>query len=56
MFLFLIINFIELYEFEEDGFKNIYWSVNYPWPMSNRDVSFNILHCDACKSQTISIL
>lgn len=27
----------ELYEFEEDGVKNIYWSVNYPWPMSNRD-------------------
>ena len=43
MFLFLIY-FIELYEFEEDGVKNIYWSVNYPWPMSNRDVSFSTLH------------
>ena len=34
--------FLELYEFEEDGVKSIYWNVNYPWPMSNRDVSFEI--------------
>lgn len=27
----------ELYEFEADGKKLIYWNVNYPWPMSNRD-------------------
>jgi len=26
----------ELYEFEE-GMHCIYWNVNYPWPMSNRD-------------------
>lgn len=28
----------EIYEFEEDEQeKSIYWNVNYPWPMSNRD-------------------
>ncbi|VDI47308.1 phosphatidylcholine transfer protein-like [Mytilus galloprovincialis] len=27
----------ELYEKEENGKKVIYWNVNYPWPMSNRD-------------------
>lgn len=27
----------ELYEKEEAGKKLIYWNVNYPWPMSNRD-------------------
>ncbi|XP_015749190.1 PREDICTED: LOW QUALITY PROTEIN: phosphatidylcholine transfer protein-like [Acropora digitifera] len=27
----------ELYEFDEDGEESIYWNVNYPWPMSNRD-------------------
>ncbi|KAL4229302.1 hypothetical protein ACF0H5_012342 [Mactra antiquata] len=27
----------ELYETEADGKKVIYWNVNYPWPMSNRD-------------------
>ncbi|XP_022803364.1 phosphatidylcholine transfer protein-like isoform X2 [Stylophora pistillata] len=27
----------ELYEFDDNGVKSIYWNVNYPWPMSNRD-------------------
>ena len=27
---------------EVDGLKVIYWNVNYPFPMSNRDVSFSI--------------
>jgi len=31
----------ELYEREvEGGKKVIYWNVNYPFPMSKRDVSF----------------
>ncbi|KAH3699446.1 phosphatidylcholine transfer protein-like [Dreissena polymorpha] len=27
----------ELYEKDADGKKVIYWNVNYPWPLSNRD-------------------
>ncbi|XP_021340287.1 phosphatidylcholine transfer protein-like [Mizuhopecten yessoensis] len=27
----------ELYEKEEDGKKLVYWNVNFPFPMSNRD-------------------
>lgn len=27
----------ELYEFDDVGVQSIYWNVNYPWPMSNRD-------------------
>jgi len=29
----------ELYECDDEGVQSIYWNVNYPWPMSNRDVS-----------------
>jgi len=38
-----LLNVLELYEFEEEGMHCIYWNVNYPWPMSNRDVSFELL-------------
>jgi len=38
--------FLELYEFleEENGsrVKGIYWNVNFPFPLSNRDVSTNV--------------
>ncbi|XP_020613106.1 phosphatidylcholine transfer protein-like [Orbicella faveolata] len=27
----------ELYECDDEGVQSIYWNVNYPWPMSNRD-------------------
>ncbi|XP_078376077.1 phosphatidylcholine transfer protein-like [Oculina patagonica] len=27
----------DLYEFDDEGIPSIYWNVNYPWPMSNRD-------------------
>eukprot|EP00112_Aurelia_sp_Birch-Aquarium-sp1_P009233 Seg204.7 transcript_id=Seg204.7/GoldUCD/mRNA.D3Y31 product="Phosphatidylcholine transfer protein" protein_id=Seg204.7/GoldUCD/D3Y31 len=30
----------ELCEMEVDGMKVIYWNVNYPFPMSNRDYSY----------------
>ncbi|EDO42511.1 predicted protein [Nematostella vectensis] len=29
-----------LEEFEESGVKGIYWNVNYPFPMSNRDYTY----------------
>ncbi|GCB81437.1 hypothetical protein scyTo_0021395, partial [Scyliorhinus torazame] len=35
----------ELYEQECDGQKVIYWEVKYPFPLSNRDVSFPVLKC-----------
>jgi len=41
-----LIFFPELYEREADGKKVIYWNVNYPWPMSNRDVSFFLFECN----------
>jgi hypothetical protein len=37
--------FLELYEFSEEengsAVKGIYWNVNFPFPLSNRDVSSN---------------
>uniref|UniRef100_A0A8C9NN39 Phosphatidylcholine transfer protein n=1 Tax=Serinus canaria TaxID=9135 RepID=A0A8C9NN39_SERCA len=32
----------ELYEETYDGEKVIYWEVKYPFPLSNRDVSFQV--------------
>ena len=41
--LYSLLNILELYEFteEENGstLKGIYWTVNFPFPLSNRDVS-----------------
>lgn len=31
----------DLYEIEEDDKKGIYWQVKFPFPLANRDVSFN---------------
>lgn len=30
----------ELYQFEEDGKKGVYWRVAFPFPLSNRDYAF----------------
>ncbi|XP_031560540.1 phosphatidylcholine transfer protein-like [Actinia tenebrosa] len=30
----------DLYEFEKSGVKGIYWNVNYPFPLSNRDYTY----------------
>ena len=43
IWLMFLILFSELYEFDDEGVQSIYWNVNYPWPMSNRDVSFKVL-------------
>lgn len=32
--------FLALYEKDFDGHTAIYWEVKYPFPLSNRDVSF----------------
>ena len=42
IWLTIFILFSELYEFGDEGVQSIYWNVNYPWPMSNRDVSFEV--------------
>lgn len=41
---------VELYEKTYNGEKVIYWEVKYPFPLSNRDVSFNAFcfHCIFC--------
>lgn len=38
---------VELYEETYDGEKVIYWEVKYPFPLSNRDVSFQAF-CSSC--------
>ena len=35
MFLWLL----DLDLIEDDGVQGLYWCVDYPWPMSDRDVS-----------------
>ena len=39
MLLFVLLH-LDLREFEDADTKGIYWNVNFPFPMSNRDVSF----------------
>lgn len=50
----LFILFSELYEFDDEGVQSIYWNINYPWPMSNRDVSFEV-HVVICV-QSVNII
>lgn len=36
----------ELYEFDNEGVQSVYWNVNYPWPMSNRDYIYTRALCE----------
>lgn len=40
--LFIVSLFSELYEKECNGIVAVYWEVKYPFPLSNRDVSFSL--------------
>lgn len=37
----MICNCLDLYPIKEEstGMEGVYWCVDYPWPMSDRDVS-----------------
>lgn len=40
IFMLFMFMTLELYEKDFNGQSAIYWEVKYPFPMSNRDVSF----------------
>ncbi len=43
---FYMYSFVELDIIEgEDGVQGLYWCVDYPWPMSDRDVSLPVGRC-----------
>ena len=38
---YLCVNCLDLYPIKDEttGMEGVYWGVDYPWPMSDRDVS-----------------